>query len=1085
METTGASDNEVGKRELRNSISTLQRLNLPQTLLIIFLAAANVPGQAPAVNVKPNPTPDYSKEAFIIEKLRTVATFENDGTSSQATTSAVRVQSQAGVEHWGVLSAGYSSANEQVEIDYVRVRKADGRVVETPVDSAQDVTSEIMRVAPMYSDYHEKHVAVKGLGVGDVLEYQITKHLHTPLIANQFWFAYDFEKTAIALDDEVEVNVPKDREVKVKSPDLKPMIGEEGGRRVYTWKIANREAKKNDEPRHEFPPPAILVSSFKSWVDVGRWWNGLEQETVTPTPEIRAKAAELTRGATTREEKVRALYNYVATRFRYISISFGIGRYQPHAAIDVLKNEYGDCKDKHTLLVSLLQAVGIEAYPVLMNSSRHIDPDVPSPGQFDHVITAVPETSGGGRFTWLDTTTEIAPFGFLAFVLRDKQALVITSAAAPTLMTTPADPPFKSFRHFEIDAKLDEAGTLKGKVQRSYRGDSELILRAAFRQTPQPQWRDFTQAISQASGFMGDVSEVEVISPEATSEPFRFSNTYTRKDYSDWANHRITPPLGFVGFPEIKEDEHRTQPILLGGREEITCIAMVELPKGYAPTLLTGVDLVRDFAEYHSSYTFKDGVFGAEVRLVVKQSEVPLTALKDYQSFQKAVSDDQNRYTELSNGTEPLIVPPLKATSMPAPSPNPEATSLAEKAQEAFMRLDLDGASKLLEQAVKLDAHYKAAWLELGDVRLGQGRFDEGLTAFRKAINLDPKDTRSYMTLAAAYESLRRPEEAVKVWREVLKQDPNQKEAHLQLGTTLLQLKRYGEAVPELEVASSLYWRDPDLELGLADAYFGSGERDKAAAALKKAGQISSNPDTWNKVASILAEHNLNLLDAQLYAVKAVHSVEDSVVQTSLKELGGADLERMTQLASYWDTLGWVYFRQGDADKAQRYVEAAWDLQQTRPIGEHLAQIYDKQGKKAAAKHQSDLTRELPDLGGVAPPLMRRNGSYVHAELGKVSAGEELSEMRRTKLGKLSTKQGSAEFFVLLAPGGTVEDVKFISGDECIRPLSKALAPLKFKAPLPDDAPVRLVRRGVMVCPGSGFACDFTLFAVDSVNSVK
>ncbi len=52
-----------------------------------------------------------------------------------------------------------------------------------------------------------------------------------------------------------------------------------------------------------------------------------------------------------------------------IGIAFGIGRYQPHAADDVLTNNYGDCKDKQTLLASLLQASGITLYPALVNSS--------------------------------------------------------------------------------------------------------------------------------------------------------------------------------------------------------------------------------------------------------------------------------------------------------------------------------------------------------------------------------------------------------------------------------------------------------------------------------------------------------------------------------------------------------------------------------------------------------------------------------------------------------------------------------------------------------------------------------------------
>jgi tetratricopeptide (TPR) repeat protein len=1044
--------------------------------LSIFLAGADARAQAPPAG-GPKAGSDYSKEAFVIEKLHTVASFENDGTSNRTTTSAVRVQSEAGVQHWGILSAGYSSANERVEIGYVRVRKGDGTVVETPGDSVQDVTSEIMRVAPMYSDYHEKHVAVKGLGVGDMLEYQITVRLHTPLIPGQFWFAYDFEKASIALDEEVEVNVPGEGAVKVKSPELKPAITETGNRRIYTWKTANHEAKKNDEPRREFPPPSILLSTFKSWEELGRWWNGLEQQAVTPTPEIQAKAAELTRGAATREEEVRALYNYVATGFRYISISFGMGRYQPHAADEVLKNEYGDCKDKHTLLASLLEAVGIEAYPVLMNSSRHIDSDVPSPGQFDHVITAVPETPHASKLIWLDTTTEVAPFGFLAFVLREKQALVIPGAAQPLLVTTPADPPFKPFRRFEIEAKLNESGVLEGEMQRSFRGDTEVLLRMLFRQVPQSQWKDLVQDLTQGAGFAGEVSEVEVGSPEATGEPFHFTNKYTRKDYPDWANRRISPPLGFVGFAPIKDDEKRTLPILLGGREEITGIAKVELPKGYAPRLLPAVDLARDFAEYHSSYAFRDGVFIAEARLIIEKSEVPLSALDDYKSFQKAVSNDRDQYTELITGPQALLAP--------SPSFNAEATSLVQEAREAFQRRDMDGASDALERALKLDGQYKDAWSMLGALRLAQGRTNEGLAALRKAIEVDPKDTRTYKILGLAYMGMRRPEEAIPVWRDLLKQDPQDGDAHANLGKVLLSLKRYGQAVPDLEAAVALSRPNVSLKMALGEAYIGAGKNDQAVATLTKTAEAALEPRIWNNVAYELADHNLGLQGAQHYAEKAVKSVEDDAAQVHLDKLEVADVDRMTELATFWDTLGWVYFREGDLARAQRFLEAAWNLEQIQVIGEHLATIYEKEGKKAAANHQRALAGELPQSGGSAPFLRRPNGSLALPQAGQKTPLEEVQDMRRTKLGRLSSKPGSAEFFVLLAPGGKVEDVKFISGAEQIRPLSKVVASLKFKAPLPDESPVKLVRRGVLVCEGGNLGCDFTLFTVESVHSIE
>ena len=1042
---------------------------------VILLTVAQALGQSFAAG---NPSvADYPKEAFVVENVRSVFTFENDGTSRRAVTSSVRLQSEAGVQHWGILSVAYSAANEHVQIDYVRVRKADGTLVETPADGAEDVTSEIMRAAPMYSDNHEKHIAVKGLGIGDLLEYQITTITDKPLVPGQFWLAYDFEKTSVVLNEEVEVSLPLDREIKVKSPDGNPAIVVAGNRRIYTWKTSNHEVQKNDEPRREFPPPGILLTSFKSWGDLGRWWNGLEGDRVKPTPEISAKAVELTRNATTREEKVRAIYNYVATRFHYISVSFGIGRYQPHAAAEVLKNEYGDCKDKHTLFASLLESVGIDAYPALMNSSRHIDPDVPMPGQFDHVITVVPEKPGGNKPIWLDTTSEVAPFGLLVFLLRDKQALVVPPNAPPSIETTPPAPPFEPFQRYEIDAKLSDAGVLEGKVKRTFRGDSELVAREAFRQTPESRWKDLVQLISRAGGFGGDVSEIEASSPEATNDPYVITYKYTRKDYSDWPNRRITPPIDMINLPEISDTVKRTQPILLGGTDDMTFVARVELPKGYVPRLPEDVDLDRAYAEFHSSYKFHDGVLVAEVEFSVKQCQVPLSSLESYRSFQKGISDAQNRYTELSGGPG--------SPFGPAASPNAEATNFLREAQAAIMRRDLRAASDSLQKAVQLDDHYQDAWIALGAVKMGQGNLDEGIDALRKAADLDSQDLRGHRMLASLLARLGRSDEAVATWRETLKRSPNDIEAHQNLGGLLFYLKRYREAIPELEAAVAVDKPPESAKVSLAQAYLEVGNTDKAVPIFRQVGEATLNTDTWNSIAYSLADHNIDLTDAQKFAEKAVQSVETDAAQVSLDKLQLADLDRMTQMANDWDTLGWVYFRQSNTPKAQQYIEAAWNLFQDYAMGDHLAQIYEKQGKESAAEHQHTLAQALTGSGGFRfPPVLRhREGDSEPSSVQRISPVEELSEMRRTKLGDLSAQTGSAEFFVLIAPGGKVEGLKFIKGDEQSAPVEKAIRSIGFKAPLPGNSVVRLVRRGVLTCARG--RCDFTLFTVDSVRSVN
>src|SRR6185369_9926184 len=172
---------------------------------------------------------------------------------------------------------------------------------------------------------------------------------------------------------------------------------------------------------------------------MGQWYDARKRDRDVRDVKIKIKAEEIIKGRTTEKEKITALYEYVAKNFRYVSLSLGTGRYQPHAAAEVMSNQYGDCKDKHTLLASMLAATGLRGYPVLINSARKLDVDIPSPGQFDHVITAIPL---GTETLWADTTSEIAPVGLLSPRIRNKQGLLVPTSGPAHLETTPAEPPF-------------------------------------------------------------------------------------------------------------------------------------------------------------------------------------------------------------------------------------------------------------------------------------------------------------------------------------------------------------------------------------------------------------------------------------------------------------------------------------------------------------------------------------------------------------------------------------------------------------------------------------------------------------------
>ena len=764
-------------------------------LLFSALAAAQTGTNAPA--------PDYSKEAIVIERYVTRARFQADGTSERETSAVFRVQAEAGVQNLSVLRFQYGSANEAVDVDYVRVRKPDGTVVVTPAYNIQDMPADVTRVAPMYSDIHEKHVAVKALGVGDTLEYLVRYRTLKPEVPGHFWFEHAFTNIAIVQDEEVAITVPRDKYVKASSPDLKPQIKEEGSTRTYLWKTANlvRKDTSNEPPKRFAPNPSVQVTTFRSWDEVGRWYDELQKPQIVVTPQIRAKATQLTKGLTSDDDKIRALYDFVSTRIHYISLSFGIGRYQPHAADEVLGNEYGDCKDKHTLLAALLKAAGYDAWPVLISSVRKVDQEIPSPAQFDHVITVVPR---GEHWVWLDSTPGVAPEGFLLAHLRGKEALVIPQAKPAFLRNTPANPPFPSEQSFTAEGKLGSDGVMTAHIRRSSRGDAEILFRLGFRQVSQAQWKDLVQRISYASGFAGEVSDVTASEPDNSGKPFEFSYEYKRKDYSDWANRRIGPPLPPFGIESgPPDDKKQTEPLVLGAPGEIVYRARLELPPGSKPSLPAKVDVATDFAEYHSTYKFDQNVLTAERRMSIKQSEVALASMEQHRKFCKAVADDENRYIDLN-------LPGDTARASASPS-NPELERLLQEGRDALKKGDITTADEDFRKIIATDPNFLNAHGYAAMVLGMRRRDEEAIGELLKEEEINPKEAYWYQTLAALYTYLKRDDDAIGQMQKLLVLEPKNRDVAFALGKMLTHKKRYVEAVQVLETATAQSPDSPSL----------------------------------------------------------------------------------------------------------------------------------------------------------------------------------------------------------------------------------------------------------------------------------
>jgi len=1034
----------------------------------------------------PSPAPDFSKEAYVVEKLYNRIKAESDGTGTREVMAEVKVFSEAGVQAFAVLNFVYTSDNELVEIDYVRVRKPDGTVVKTPDYNIQDMPGEVTRTAPLYSDIHEKHVAVKGLGAGDVLEYLVRYRIVKPLVPGQFWEEYSFATRAIAQDERLEISVPSGKYLKIVSPQFSPEVAEEAGQKIYRWKHSNLSVKATDPrevPRRVPPPPDVQVTTFTSWQDVGRWYGDLQKEPLQVTPPIQAKADELTKGLKTNDEKIRAIYSFVALKFHYIGLDFGIGRYQPHAADDVLDNGYGDCKDKHTLLASLLKAAGIDAWPALIHATRKLDPDVPSPAQFNHVITVVPQ---GDKFIWLDTTPEVSPYSFLMLTLRGKQALVIPTDKPPLLMTTPDNAPFPQEQSFSMEGKLDESGTFTGHAEQSYRGDAEVLFRAAFRRVPESQWKEAVQRISGALNFGGDVSNVKVTPPDDLSKNFDMTYDYVRKNYSDWENRRITPPIPPMGVEMSEDSKKPEEPVLLGGLGEVEYNAKVTLPSGYTPTTPQNVDLMRPYAEYHARYDVEDGVLSVERRLVVRKTEVELSNWEDFRDFGKSVSDDENRYIVLTHSGKTSGTSKIIGGAASAPGGSPD--EMFRDGINAIQQRDFQRAREVFEQIIAKNPEYKGAHFELGLTLLSRHDVAEAINEFRKEEKVSPENTYVYQTTATYLTSLGRRDEAAEEWRKLLAVDPQNRTAASTLSGLLYDSEKYAEAADVLEKAVKTASDSTSLFLQLGNVYLKTGQNEKAIAAMHKVlEQKGDDPELLNDVAWTLAENKTNLDLARECAEKSVSTLEQQGQSASSRDDG---LRVTYDLSLVWDTLGWVYFLQGDVKRAEGLVRASWLLGEDNLVGEHLGDILVKEGnnQQAARAYEDALAVSSVPL---YPPGMqvdpakeyRRRADEIKARYKKITGkdpglaeihrmpngewtktpAEKLRRSREVNLSNEGKLSGTGIFFVVLKPGN-VQSAEYQRGDDGFEKLASKLAASHYPMEFPPNSAAVLVMRVSVRC---------------------
>jgi TonB family protein len=436
--------------------------------------------------------------------------------------------------------------------------------------------------------------------------------------------------------------------------------------------------------------------------------------------------------------------------------------------------------------------------------------------------------------------------------------------------------------------------------------------------------------------------------------------------------------------------------------------------------------------------------------------------------------------------TPPAALPPdrspVEPETPPSPPPDPKIQSLIRAADQSARNRDYSTCAQLLEQVVSIDPNYKNGWNYLGWTYNALGQYTKAEAALRKAIAANFADPQAHNNLGQALAYQKRYDEAVPEYLKQIEIRPRDPWAHSNLARMYLLTNQYQKAIDELQIAAEIAPDDASIPFNLARAYVKTNEPEKATKAFEKSAELQPFPVRWNNVAYEMSLAKLDLPQAAKYSELSIAATVQQMRDTSLDHLTREDAYLTTRISTFWDTWGWIQFQQGNLKEAEKYVKSSWMIRSLSVNGDHLGQIYERQGNKADAIRMYEMA-----LASSSPVPETRERLVALA--GPDSKIDVMTEEGRAALKESQTiviknahhAEGFAEFWILLSPGPAVRGVKFANGDEELTPYEKDLAVLNYPDSFPEATEIKILRRARLSCTNSSPDCKLLLLSSQSV----
>lgn len=535
-------------------------------------------------------------------------TVASDGTVTGEYRATIKLFNQR-ARDLAEVSLPFNSSYQSIKLLKARTIKKDGAIVE--------VRPEDVRIASPFNDYlmydDAQSVGFSFPGVEDdcIIDYTWREVTRPLLMPGQFWEYWRFDGLEPVAVSRYTVHAPTDKPLRFKSANNAPAAPEvktsaDGKWKTYVWERRDNKpiASEPAQPNANEIFASVEISSLGDWQSVAHWFDGLARPQEQANDAIRATVAKITAGKTSEEDKARACYNWVANQTRYVGLEFGLSAFRPHAASEVHEKLYGDCKDKAILLISLLNAAGIKAVPVLLKAAdaTPVESDLPNLNAFDHCIA---QAQIDGKTVWLDATAETCAYGDIPESDRGAQAFVVKDGKGEFQIIPPYLPE-ENGAIVTSHVNLKPDGGAEAAIEVTLRGEAAQGMRAAVRSVTPDKRRDMMRQIAKRFAADGTLKEYTLPDADDKSGPYVLKFTLSAPEYASASgNLLLTPAAPSVGGTENPfESETRSLPVVQNTTSLTKSETVVTLPAGYALTSVPApMELSCAFETYRSSVT--------------------------------------------------------------------------------------------------------------------------------------------------------------------------------------------------------------------------------------------------------------------------------------------------------------------------------------------------------------------------------------------------------------------------------------------------------------------------------------------------